>query len=123
MAGADLIAFVEAMDRCWLERRFDDLSQYLAADVMVTAPNATRVEGAAAVIESYRQFMARAEVAAFEAFAWDVTERSDTALVQYGWRMRWSSAGETHAAEGREVLALSRRANEWRIVSRTQVQL
>jgi len=34
----DLTAFVEAMDRCWMERRFGDLSDFLSDNVVIVAP-------------------------------------------------------------------------------------
>jgi hypothetical protein len=42
----DLIAFTKEMDRCWMERRFSDLSAYLAAGLVLVAPGGKhRVEG------------------------------------------------------------------------------
>jgi hypothetical protein len=41
----DLVAFVQQMDRCWLEQRFDDLARYIASDAVMAAPDGrTRLE-------------------------------------------------------------------------------
>lgn len=121
----DLAAFVAAMDRCWLERRFDDLANYLAEDVVMVGPGGGRVEGLASAVESYREFMSRSRIAHFAARDHAVTLRGDTAVVEYGWDMAWESgaesAGERHEASGREVLVLARRADGWRVVWRTQL--
>jgi ketosteroid isomerase-like protein len=117
----ELIAFVETMDRCWLERRFDDLNAYLANDIVLGAPNGAELVGAEAAIESYRAFMSRSTVDLFDAFDWEVTVRGEAATVRYAWRMRWTSEGKTHDETGREALVLSKRPEGWRVVSRTQM--
>jgi ketosteroid isomerase-like protein len=50
-----------------------------------------------------------------------VTLRGDTAIVEYQWRMSWTAAGADHHETGREVLVLSRRDDNWRVVWRTQI--
>ena len=117
----DLVAFVAEMDRCWLERRFDDLSAYIADDIVLVAPGGEpRIEGVAASIESYRAFMGRCEVGRFETRDVIVTERGDTAVAEYAWDMAWTDHGEAQAAQGREVLVLARGRSGWRVVWRTQ---
>ena len=120
--STDISAVVTAMDRCWLDRRYDDLAQYIAADVVMVAPGGQgRMLGLAAAIDSYREFMGRAEVSRYETSDIRVTERGDAAVVEYAWDMAWSDGGERHEATGREVLMLARREGEWRVVWRTQL--
>lgn len=117
-----LISFVEAMDRCWIEHRFDDLSAFLAPDVVFVSPSGeTRLEGLAAAVESYRSFMERAKIAWFAARDHAVTERGDAAIVEYRWDTAWRSDGVAHEASGREILVLTRRESAWRIVWRMQL--
>lgn len=120
--SAALIALVESMDRCWIERRFDDLAAFLAPDIVMVAPGGTgRIEGLSAAAESYREFMDRSRIARFDARDHAVTERGDTAIVEYRWDMAWESEGASHEATGRELLVLARRGGEWRVVWRTQL--
>ncbi|NIR59849.1 MAG: nuclear transport factor 2 family protein, partial [Gammaproteobacteria bacterium] len=78
MAESELIALVKELDRCWTERRFDDLRRCLAEDAVFVAPDGrARVEGREAAIEGYREFMARARVDRFEARDHVATERGD----------------------------------------------
>lgn len=118
----DLIAFTIEMDRCWIERRFGDLSAYLSGDVVMVAPGGKRrTAGFDAAAESYREFMSRAEVNRFHTCDHVVTQRGDTAVVEYEWDMAWNDQGVNHEARGREVLVLARNGQEWRVAWRMQV--
>lgn len=120
----DLVAFTGEMDRCWMERRFSDLSAYLAEDVITVAPGGKqRLEGRDASIESYREFMSRAEVTSFHSHGHVVTQRGATAVVEYDWDIGWNDQGTAHEASGRELLVLTRYDREWRVVWRTQLSV
>ncbi len=124
--GTDFVSFIESMDRCWMEGRFPDLEEYLAQDVVFVAPGGERRgerrgEGLTLAIESYRQFMAHAQVKRFETADHVVTPRGDTTVVEYRWQMDWTAAGADYSEKGREVLVLSRREEKWRVVWRTQI--
>jgi ketosteroid isomerase-like protein len=120
-ATDDIIAQVRAMDRCWLERRFDDLKSHLAEGVVFVAPNGHRSAGRDAAIEGYREFMGRSEVRHFQTSEPVVTCHDDTAVAEYGWDMAWDSNGQSYDAKGREVLVLSRAAAGWSVIWRTQL--
>ena len=118
----DLVAFARNLDRCWLEQRFDELAAYLAPDIVfVAAGGAARLEGREAAVQSYRAFMERSRILRFEASGHEVTESGDAAVVEYGWDMAWESDGEEHAAQGREVLVLSRTGGRWCAIWRMQL--
>ncbi len=105
-----------------MERRFDDLSAYLADDVVMVAPDGQhRLEGLAAAVESYREFMSRSEVTRFESHGHIVTRRATVAVVEYQWDMDWNDQGTDHQAKGREVLVLAPCDQGWRVVWRTQL--
>jgi ketosteroid isomerase-like protein len=120
--SAELIAFVQSFDRCWIEGRFEALADFLATGVVMVAPGGGgRLEGIDEAIGSYRSFMARASVERFETGDFKVTDRGNAAVVEYRWDMAWTDAGISHLASGREVLVLARFDNEWRIIWRTQL--
>jgi len=105
-----------------MEGRFADLEAFLAQDVVLVAPGGEpRSEGLAHAIESYREFMSQAQVNRFESSDHVVTLRGDTAIVEYRWQMDWTAGGTEHKDAGREVLVLSRRDGQWRVVWRTQI--
>ena len=118
----DLIAFMAAMDRCWIERRPDDLADYIADDVVMVAPGGqNRFEGLAAAIDSYRAFMDHARVERYATSGHVVTIRGDSAVVEYDWEMGWESDGASFDATGREILVLASRDGHWRVIWRTQI--
>ena len=118
----DLIAFAKGLDRCWMERRFADLSGYIASDVIMVAPGGKhRMQGIEAAVASYRDFMSRCDVKRFQTSGHVVTRRGPAAVIEYDWDMCWSDQGIEHEDKGREVLVLTRHADEWRVVWRTQI--
>jgi len=122
MVDAEFVAFAEGLDRCWMEGRVDDLEAFLARDVVFVAPGGKlRSEGLAAAIESYRQFTSQAQVNRFQTSEHVVTVRGNTAIVEYRWEISWIAAGASHSETGRDVLVLSRRDENWRVVWRTQI--
>jgi ketosteroid isomerase-like protein len=121
MTDKSLSTFAERMDRCWMERRFDDLAGFLSPDIVMVAPDAKRVEGAQQAVASYREFMTRCRVLRFERTEQHVTERGDAAVVEYRWDMEWDDGEDRHAALGREALVLARSEAGWRVIWRTQL--
>lgn len=122
MSDDDFIKFVEDMDRCWREGRFHDLDTYLADDVVFVAPDGkTHLEGIAAAVETYREFTVSSLVEHYVTSNYVVTQRGDTAVVEYQWSMAWTSAGVDYNDAGREVLVLGAREGSWRVVWRTQI--
>jgi ketosteroid isomerase-like protein len=110
------------MDRCWREGRFHDLDTYLADDVVLVAPDGqTRLEGLAAAVESYREFMTSSLVEHYTTSDHVITRRGGTAVIEYQWQMAWTSAGTDREDKGREILVLVLRDEGWRVVWRTQI--
>jgi len=122
MNDAEFISFVESLDRCWIEGRLQDLDAFLAEDVVFVAPGGKpRMEGVAGAIEGYRQFTSSAQINRFQTSDHFVTQRGDTVIVEYAWQMTWVVGRAEHNDAGRDVLVLSRRNDDWRVVWRTQI--
>jgi hypothetical protein len=118
-----LISFVERMDRCWIERRFNDFRDYLDHDVVMVAPGCGdggagrphRIAGSERVVESYRDFMIGSAVQRFTTSDHYVTERRPAAVVEYRWGMAWT-AGSEQEATGRKILVLQKADGRWRVI-------
>ena len=112
------------MDRCWREGRFHDLETCLADDVVMVAPDGrTRLEGLVAAVESYREFMASSSVEDYVTSDHVITRRGATAVMEYRWRMAWTSAETDYNSQGREILVLALREGHWRVIWRTQISV
>ncbi len=122
MTNPEFVFFVEAMDRCWMEGRFEELSAFLAEDTVLVAPGGqVRIEGLGPAVESYREFMSHSHVQRYATADHAVTVRGDTAVIEYRWEMAWSGDGTEHNDAGREVLVLAHRDSKWRVIWRTQL--
>ena len=122
MNDAEFVSFIKSLDQCWVQGRLQDLSAYLADDVVFVAPGGKfRKEGIDYAIESYRQFTSQARIDRFETRDYFVTQRGDAAIVDYAWDMAWAAGGTDHQETGRDILVLARRNDNWRVVWRTQV--
>ncbi len=122
MTDDEFISFVERLDRCWMQGRLQDLDAFMAEDVVFVSPDGKRrCESIAQAIESYRQFTSHARIERFQTSDHVVTQRGDTAIVEYAWQMTWVAGGTEHSDTGREVLVLARRDDRWRVVWRTQI--
>jgi ketosteroid isomerase-like protein len=122
MTNVEFADFSEAMDRCWMDGRVEDLRNFLADDMVLVAPGGhPRLAGAAAAIDSYRQFLAHARVEQFCASHHVVTTRGTTAVGEYAWKMIWVADGKEHVDTGREILVLTKRNEGWRVVWRAQI--
>jgi len=118
----DLIAFVDQMDRCWVERRFSDLARYLASVVVFVAPGgAHRMHGIDAAVASYCEFMTRSTIQEFKTSGHVVTQRGPTAVIEYRWEMTWDEQGVAHEAKGREILVVNMTDGGPRVIWRTQL--
>ena len=102
---------VEAINRAWLEGRYDAIGDYVHEFVVLSPPGAAPVLGRSAFVQSYADFGAAATLHSFESEQPNVRAWGDTAVaecpyaVDYeiptgrfkerGVRTCWSSQGST----------------------------
>ncbi len=111
-----------ALSAAWRERRYDDLADLFAEDMVFALPGfAGRLEGAAAVVASYREFMERATLTAYEEGAPAVDVWGETAVASYRWDMAWLAGGAQNREAGHDIFVFRRAAasGPWRAVWRT----
>lgn len=124
MTEEELIYFVTALDRCWTERRFDELVYFLHEDFVIVAPDANvRVAGIEPAIKSYKDFMSSVEIESYAPGRHKTMEANGTAVIEYEWTMIWRTKGQDEARteNGRETLVLANRDNDWRAIWRMQL--
>ncbi len=118
----DLVA-IERQVSCilgaWTSGQLAKLEDCFHPDVVFVAPGfEQRVVGREACIASYREFLARSNVTAFESLPPRIDLAGDTAVAVSRWRIAWEAAGERHRDQGHDVLVLTRTAEGWRVVWR-----
>jgi hypothetical protein len=97
MNDTEFISFIEALDRCWMQGRPQDLAAFLAEDVVFASPDGKhRITGVAQAIDSYRQFTSSAQVKRYQPNEYVVTNRGYTAIVEYAWQMTWVAREAEH---------------------------
>jgi len=121
-AAAEVTRTLAALSAAWRERRYDDLADFLAEDMVFALPGFSgRLEGASAVVASYREFMERATLTAYEESPLAVDVWGETAVASFRWEMAWLAGGVPNRETGHDVFVLRRTAPEapWRAVWRT----
>ena len=111
-----------AMSAAWRERRYDDLTPFLAKDMVFALPGFSgRLEGAAAVVASYREFMERVTLTAYEESTPAVDVWGDTAVASFRWSMAWLAGDVPNREVGHDVFVFKRAqpGAPWRAVWRT----
>jgi len=121
-AAAEVARTLAALSAAWRERRYDDLRDVLAEDMVFALPGfGGRLEGASAVVASYREFMERATLTAYEESPPTVDVWGETAVASFRWEMAWLAGGVPNRGAGHDVF-IFRRAGPgapWRAVWRT----
>jgi ketosteroid isomerase-like protein len=121
MTAENPIDTVKALDRCWRERKFDELADLLAPNIVVVGSHGRRFTGRDAALAGYRDFMTNSEVRSYTPTNYIVTSHGDAAVVEYEWAMQWTSGEQSHDGRGREFLTLSRTDGRRQIIWRMQL--
>jgi hypothetical protein len=109
----DIHLTVSRINDAWLNGRFDELRDYLHADVVLAQPGlARRIVGRDAVIAAYRQFAAEA-AQSFRAGEVRVDAAGDSAVTTMPWT--------TDQERGWDLLVFGKREGRWVVVWRTVV--
>ena len=100
------------LSAAWQARRYDELATLLADDMVFALPDfGGRLEGGAAVVASYREFMERITLTAYREDAPTIDVWGDTAVVSYRWEMAWLAGGVANDESDYDVFVFRRMAN------------
>lgn len=113
---------VHTINRSWLDRDFAKLGKHLVPDCVLVAPDFKgRISGRAAVVRTYEEFMARADVHEFRESELAADVFGEMVMVTYRFDMTWTSNGARRTDAGHELLAFVRSDGQWKVAWRTQV--
>src|SRR5262249_2683255 len=106
----------------WRSGRLEELVPLLHDDVVFVHPGfGGRTVGAAACADTYRDFLARARITAYQESDVSVDAVGDGAVATYRFDMEWEMDGAVHRESGHDILVLVRTGARWAIAWRTLV--
>jgi ketosteroid isomerase-like protein len=118
----DVRQTLEALNRAWLEGRFDELKQFFDADVLMKGPSLTDVaSGRDALVRSYADFVQTCKVMKFSESNHSVTQWGDVATASYDWSMTYEREGRISTDAGHELYVFARRGQQWVAVLRVML--
>jgi len=107
---------IESLSLAWREGQFDRLEPIFAENAVFQNSEGHRlVEGKAACIQSYRDFMGVAKMLAYDEEEPDLIPFAGFVMANYGWRIDYEMNGTNFHDEGRDWLALEKQDGGWRI--------
>jgi ketosteroid isomerase-like protein len=115
---------IRSLSQAWRERQFDRLEPLFADAIVFQDSKGHRLlEGKAACIQSYREFMGIAKVLAYDEEESDLLRFAGFVMANYGWRIDYEMNGGKFHDEGRDWLALAKKDGAWRIHWRLSLTL
>jgi len=114
---------LQRISAAWQGRRYQELAILFDENIVMVLPGlSARIEGRAAVVESYMEFMEHSAVGDYWEDEPTIDVWGETAIASYRWEMTWVSGGISESAAGYDVFTFSRRTDgdqAWRAVWRT----
>jgi uncharacterized protein (TIGR02246 family) len=118
----DVRAVLERISAAWQARRYEELSQLFAKDMVFSLPDqAVRVEGRDAIVAGYREFMDRITLTSYREDQYSVDVWGDTAIASFRWDMAWLAGDVPNHETGCDVFAFRRTDGTWLAVWRTML--
>ena len=115
-------AVLDRISEAWRARRYEDLSQFFAQDMVLALPGkAVRVEGRDAIVASYREFMDRITVTSYREDQHSVDVWGATAIASFRWDMAWLAGNVPNHETGSDVFAFTHTDGRWLAVWRTML--
>lgn len=113
---------VSAINECWTSGRYDELTNYFHGEMVLAMPGFDRrVDGAAPIIDSYRQFGQTAAIRSFNAEPPTVDVVGQTAVAISNFELDYALEGMTYRDRGADLLVFHNDNGEWRVVWRTVI--
>jgi ketosteroid isomerase-like protein len=125
LADTDQITgVIRSLSQAWRERQFDRLEPLFAEAIVFQDSEGHRLlEGKAACIQSYRDFMGVAKVLGYEEDEPDLIPFAGFVIATYRWHIDYEMNGSKLHDEGCDWLALAKQDRTWRINWRLSLTL
>ena len=119
---ATLRNLVRDINLAWRSGHADDLNRYFHDDMVIVAPGfAQRVEGRAACVASYAEFVSQAKIREYRESEPAIDLWGNTAVTSFSWDIEYEMKGTVSRATGRDIFVFAREGGNWRAVWRTML--
>ena len=108
-ATGEVRAVLAAISRAWQERRYEELTEFFAPNMVLVLPGfAGRLEGRESIMASYQEFMDRITLTEYREAEAAVDVLGDTAMASFRWEMTWLAGVVPNRAAGHDAFLLQR---------------
>ena len=114
---------VQAANAAWQTGAPQAVAEMFAEDVVMITPDLRRIDGRAAMVQSFVDYVAQVTTQHFRELEHSVDLHGDVAVVTYTFDVRYRVDEATFEDHGQEVLVFARRAGRFEAIWRTQVTL
>lgn len=114
---------VVAANAAWMHGEPEKVADLFAEDVAMIAPHMQRIDGRAAMVKSFVDYVKQVRTLHFRPLEYSVDVRGDIAVLTYTFDVRYQVEEMTYEDRGQEVLVFARRDGRFEAVWRTQVTL
>lgn len=115
---------MQAINRCWYEKRFEPLEDYFHEEVVFNSPDLKQqVVGRTACIQSYKDFMAHSNILLYKETNPLIHTFENTAIVHYDFEIQYEQKGQSFHDTGTDILVFNRYEDAWKAVWRTLTNL
>lgn len=117
---SEIDSLLHELNDCWVRGDAKEVARFLHEDVVFNGPTPDiRIEGRAACVDSYVQFVTHSMVTGFQQQTARVDVAGDTAVAVYEWHIEYVWAGLTSIDSGRDLFVLQRQpAGGWLVTWR-----
>jgi hypothetical protein len=118
-AQRDVWQIVLQINAAWVEGKLEQLLEHFHDRMTIFGTSGNRYGvGKLACVESYRNFIASAQIARFEETEPLVDVFETVAIVNYRFEIEYAMGGKPHQEAGRDTFVLERVDNKWLAVWR-----
>ena len=115
---------MHAINQAWLEKRVDDMTPALDAEVVMVFPGFSgRMQGREPFLAGFRDFLHSATIHEFRDRGHQVDVVGDTAVITFPYEMLYSRSGERYLATGRDLWIFHKQGVAWIAVWRAMLEV
>ena len=112
-------SIIKELNEGWLNDDFAPLERYFHTDAVMVFPKFQgRVKGKALLIQSYKDFVEKAEILDYKQENCGVDVAGESAMAAYRFEMIYSMGGKRYHESGYDMFCFVRSESRWQIVWR-----